>query len=169
MYLIAGLNPEETKNTTKSDHSRRLLCTHLSWTRLVTWNQTTCHTLSSLVHAWNLKGQFAQNSSSSMTRYRQMERRCLIWSTVMELHALRAASVTPSQPLDDSPDQFAPTQHHVYVALQSHLQSGTWSRVPIGCFWLLFYSKVMDLWATAAAREKKASGSTRTREESDFE
>lgn len=150
---IVGLNPEETNNTTKSDHSRRLPHTHLCWTRLFAWNQTTCDTLLSFVRVGNLKGWFTQNSTSSMTQCGRRGRRSLVRSTVKGLNALRTASVAPSQPRDDLSAQFVPMQQGIY-GISTAAQS--YGRAPLGCFWLLFYSKVMDLWAIVAEEKIKS-------------
>lgn len=163
MYLIAGLNPEETNNITKSDHSRRLPRTRLSWTRLATWNHTTCDTLSTSVQAGK-RSVFTQNLGSSVTRCGRRGRRSLIRSTVMGLHASvllvwchHSLWTTRQSSQCQCSNTFTQLSRAVYTRKLNKVEL-QWAG-----FWFLFYSKVMELWATAVGRDNETSGSTRPR------
>lgn len=126
---------------------------------------TTCNTLLSFVRVGNLKGRFTQNSTSSITRCGRRGRRSLVRSTVKGLHALRTASVAPSQPLDDLPAQFVPTRQRIYVSLQSSPDLRS-SSTGLFLAFILFQSD--GPLGYSGGRENKICGSTRKREELNF-
>lgn len=107
---------------------------------------------------------FTQNLSSSVTRCGRRGRRSLIRSTVMGLHASvllvwchHSLWTTRQSSQCQCSNTFTQLSRAVYTRKLNKVEL-QWAG-----FWFLFYSKVMELWATAVGRDNETSGSTRPR------